>query len=142
MDCYDSNQEDAYGKNGKKIVGPAQVNFPTWEGRIYPPQEGVGTKPVAKAGASGISCDPTLSFAADPSLAKSNKADHRMKYSNKVHAAAWQTIASAIIGLSLSGIGAALHSEQVGLLSVLSIAICGIALMRWIESARCERQSH
>jgi hypothetical protein len=107
MDCYDPNQEDSFDKN--RDIKPVQIRFSDNSKYIYNRPNSVGTKPDMR-----LCSDVT-------------------KYSAKVHTFAWVTIASAILGLSLSALGIAIHNRSIGLLSLLSISICGIALLIWIE---------
>jgi hypothetical protein len=116
MDRYDSNQEDSYDKNSRII--PVKTGFSNSNSYEYRHQNSVGTKQDVQLYADGT------------------------KYSTKVHAFAWATIVSAILGLSLSVLGIAIHNKSIGVLSLLSIAICGITLVIWIESARRERTSY
>lgn len=113
MDRYDPNQEDSYDKNID--LKPVQIGFSNNSKYIYNFQNSVGTKPDMRSCAD------------------------KTKYSTNVHVFAWITIASAILGLSLSVLGMAIHDKAIGLLSLLSVSICGIALLIWIESARRER---
>jgi hypothetical protein len=113
MDCYDSNQEDSYDKNIGII--PVQIGFSNNENYVYGKQNSVGTKPNVRLHANVT------------------------KYSTKVRAFSWATIVSAILGLLLSALGIALNDKSIGFLSLVSISICGISLMIWVESARRER---
>jgi len=144
------NQSDiAWPRSHTAIRGgsnyPAQLEFSKQERYNYLQQYGINTKYplfITKYLTSGIVSKPFVIFD-DSKLSYDQESEcHIMRYSNKVHTIAWTTIASATIGLSLSAIGLILENKFIGIISAFSIAICGITLIMWIESAIRERNIH
>ena len=126
---------------------PPQLEFSKQDGYNYLLQQnGENTKHplvVAKRFTSGtVSKSFMTSFGGSKLTPESESVVHQINYSNKVHAIAWVTIALAIFGISLSAIGLALGNKSLGIMSAFSIAICGISLVIWIESARRKRNIH
>jgi hypothetical protein len=102
------------------------------------PHYGIGTNhPI-----SVLNCNTSAIPPVDNPVPNKNKDVVGMIYSTKVHVAAWATMSFGIVAICLSLIGAVVNNKSIGIISAFSMAICGIALIIWIESARRERNPH